>query len=141
MTKYEDLIVLAENLGAEVREIDFGTDKKCGRCLDNLIYINSRLSETEKYEVLAEEIGHFKTTYGNILNLNNRVNRMLENKARREGFKLIVKPDDLVKAIKAGAGDIYEIAEHFNVSIKTLLEIIEDFKNGGYFNEYSNIFS
>ena len=141
MTKYEDLIVLAENLGAEVREIDFGTDKKCGRCLDNLIYINSRISETEKYEVLAEEIGHFKTTHGNILNLNTPANRILENRARREGFKLIVKPDDLIKVIKSGVDDIYEIAEHFNVSITTLLEKIEDFKNGGYFNEYSNIFS
>lgn len=28
MTEYEKLIVKAENLGAEVREIDFGTDKK-----------------------------------------------------------------------------------------------------------------
>lgn len=128
MTKYENLIITAEKLGAEVRELDFGTSKKCGRCLNNLIYINSRMSEIEKYEVLAEELGHFKTTYGNILNQNIMVNRKLENVARREGFNMIVEPIDLVEAMKHGAKDIYDIAEYINVTVETLSDIIEDFK-------------
>lgn len=128
MTKYEKLIVKAEKLGAEVREIDFGTDKKCGRCLNNLIYINNRMSEIEKYEVLAEELGHFKTTYGNILNQSNTTNRKLENVARREGFNIIVEPNDVVEAIRHNAFTMYEIAEYIHVSVETFFDILEDWK-------------
>ena len=37
MTKYEKLIIEAENIGIEVREIDFGSNKKGGRL--SLIHI------------------------------------------------------------------------------------------------------
>ena len=128
MTEYEKLIITAEKYGAEVREIDFGTSKRCGRCLNNIIYINNRMSETEKYEVLAEEIGHFKTTYGNILNQNIVTNRKLENVARREGYNLLVEPNDLVEAMRHGAKDIYEMAEYLTLTVETLIDIINDFK-------------
>lgn len=128
MTKYEQLLVKAEKLGAKVREIDFGTNKKCGRCLGNIIYINSIISETEKYEVLAEELGHYKTTYGNILDQGNVINRKLENIARREGFNIIVEPNDVVEAIRHNAFALHEIAEYINVSVETFLDILEDWK-------------
>mgnify|MGYP001030078137 FL=1 len=128
MTEYEKLIVKAENLGAEVREIDFGTDKKSGRCLNNRIYINSRMSEIDKYEVLAEELGHYKTTHGNILNQNSVINRKLENVARREGFNIIVEPNDVVEAIRNNAFAMHEIAEYVHVSVETFFDILENWK-------------
>ena len=74
MTRYESLIVYAQRIGADVKEIDFCTTKKYGKNIDNIIYINSRMTEKEKYEILSEEIGHFKTTFGNITNQNKTEN-------------------------------------------------------------------
>lgn len=128
MTKYEKLIIEAENIGIEVREIDFGSNKKGGRCLNNIIYINSRMLETEKYEVLAEEIGHYKTTLGNILNQDDITNRKLENIARREGYKTIVEPIDIVEAMRHGSKDIHDMAEYVGVRPGTLIDILNDYK-------------
>lgn len=128
MTRYEKLIIIAEKQGVEVRELDLGTDKPCGRCLDNIIYINIRISESSKYEILAEEFGHFKTNHGNILNLNSLTNQKQEFKARREGFKLLVKPCDIINAAKNGANNLDEMADYIGISTKTFLEILDDFK-------------
>lgn len=128
MTKYEKLIIKAEKMGAEVRELDFGTSKPCGRCLNNIIYVNNKVTEKAKYEVLAEEIGHYKTTYGNILNQNTIADKKQEFKARREGFKMIVEPIDIVESMKHGATDINEIADYIGISVETFFDILEDLK-------------
>lgn len=132
MTKYEELLIQAEKQNIEVIEIDLGTNKKCGKYLsndiENIIIINSNMTSIEKYEVLAEELGHHYTTCGNITNLDDIRNKKLELVARRNGFKIIVEPNDLVEAMRNGCNSLYEIAEYIKVSIDTLNEIIEDFK-------------
>lgn len=128
MTKYEKLIIKAEKLGVEIREINFGTNKPCGRCLNSIIYINNQATEKERYEVLAEELGHFKTTFGNILNQNTMINKKLEYRARREGFKIIVEPNDIVESMRHGANNINEMAEYIGISVETFFDVISDFK-------------
>lgn len=132
MTKYEKLLIKAEKEGVEVLEVDLNTKKKCGKYLSNnqerIIIINSNMTDIEKHEVLAEELGHHHTTHGNIANLNDVRNKKLELIARREGFKIIVEPNDLVDAMRHGVNNIYEMAEYLHVSVTTLYEIIEDFK-------------
>lgn len=128
MTRYENLVVYAKSIGANVEEMDFGIDKKCGRCIGNYIFINNRMTQCEKYEILSEEIGHYKTTFGDITNQNNIINLKSENLARRESYKIIAKPGKIVNAIKNGARTSYEIADYLNVTIETLFDVIDDLK-------------
>lgn len=44
MTKYENLLNEAHTQGAKVIEIDLGTDTPCGKCINNIIILNSRMN-------------------------------------------------------------------------------------------------
>ena len=129
MTKYEQLIIKAEKEGAEVIELDFGTFKKCGKCIDNLLIINSNISDLDKYEILAEELAHYRKTHGNIVDQTKIENKKQEIVARRESYDLLVEPWDIIEAMKNGARDIYDMSDYINVSVETLLRIIEYWKN------------
>ncbi len=57
--------------------------KSCaGRIKGNRIAIKSTLTTTEKKCVLAEELGHYYTTVGSILNQDSAQNRRQEQQAR-----------------------------------------------------------
>lgn len=116
MTRYENLICYAEKIGAEVFEMDFGTYKKCGKCVGSTILINCRLTEWEKYEVLSEEIGHYKTTFGNITNLADVRNLKQELKARDVSIEEICNLDNITDCIYKGAKNRWEITEMLCVS-------------------------
>ncbi|MGE7622793.1 ImmA/IrrE family metallo-endopeptidase [Viridibacillus sp. NPDC096237] len=68
-----------------------------GLYIDKQIIINNRLSFYEKHCVLAEEIGHYETTYGDITNLESVSNQKLELTARRWGYEKIVSLDKLIE--------------------------------------------
>lgn len=128
MTKYEDLITKVEKLGIKVRELDFGTTKKSGRCLDNIIYINSNIDEKGKYEILAEEVAHYKKTSGNILNQDITENIKQENIARREAYRILAEPNDVIEAMRHNSTTLDEVAEYLNLSLPTLIDIVNDWK-------------
>ena len=113
---YEKMVCYAENIGAEVIEADFGTNKKYGRCIKGYILINNRMTENEKHEVLSEEIGHYKSTFGNITNLDDVRNLKQEIKARDVSISEICNINNIIACIKKGARDRYEIAEMLCVS-------------------------
>lgn len=125
MTKYENLVCYAENIGAEVIEADFGTNKKYGRCIKGYILINNQMKENEKYEVLSEEIGHYKTTFGNITNLDDVRNLKQEIKARDVSISEICSINNIIACIKKGARDRHEIAEILSVSNELFSEAIK----------------
>lgn len=53
------------------------------------IVINSNISESEKYEILSEELGHFFTSYGDITNLSD-IGINQEKRARRWSYETTV---------------------------------------------------
>lgn len=116
MTKYENLICYAEKIGVEVLEVDYHANKKYGRCLNGYILINVRMTESEKYEVLSEELAHYKTTFGNITNLSDVRNLKLELKARDVSVQEICNLDNIADCIYKGAKDRWEIADMLYVS-------------------------
>ena len=116
MTRYENLICYAEKIGVEVLEAEYPSNKKYGRCINGYILINSKMTESEKYEVLSEEIGHYKTTFGNITNLDDIRNLKQEIKARDTSIKEICSINNIIECIKKGARDKDEIAEMLGVS-------------------------
>ncbi len=125
---YESLIEKAENEGATIIELDFNTNKKYGRCINNYIFLNSNMTSTEKKEILAEELAHYRKTHGNILNQKDLRNKKQELVARRESYKILLDPVDIVHAMKCGAQNIYELADYLDITIETLNSILNDLR-------------
>lgn len=128
MTKYETLLCQATEQGAKVIEIDLGTDKPCGKCIDNILIINNRITEKEKHYILAEELGHYLITVGDITNQKVINNRKQELKARRYSHSLLIEPIDLIESFRHGSRNTADMAEFLDISVNVLYEIIEDFK-------------
>lgn len=128
MREYDDLLINANKQGFLVVEIDLGTDTPCGKCIGNTIYINNRITTKEKACILAEEIGHYYLTVGDITNQKDINNKKQELKARRYGYNLLIEPDDIIHAVKKGCNNRYEIADYLNISEEFFEELIEDYK-------------
>ena len=73
----------------------------------------------ERASVLAEELGHYYTTVGNILDQEDAGNRKQEHKARTWAYNRLIGLSGLVRAYEKGCTTIYEMAEE--------LEVCEDF--------------
>lgn len=132
---YDDLLREAEIEQLTVREKPLRSAK--GRIFGNRIAIKKDLSETEKACVLAEEIGHYYTTVGNILDQSNTGNRKQEIQARKWAVDKMISIEDLFRAAEQPCRNLYEIAEYLDVTEDFLLEAIEVFKKR-YGHSYTN---
>lgn len=129
MNSYEALIDKCYKDNVTVVEKRFKSKAK-GLWKDYKIGINSRLlTIAEKHCILAEEYGHFKTTCGDILDLNNICNLKQENRAKAYGFELVCSIKKIIKAIENGALDRYEIAEFLEVTDEFFTHAIEYHKH------------
>lgn len=128
MRDYNNLLRQTNEEGVSVVEIDLGTDTPCGKCIGDTIFINDRSTANEKKCVLAEELGHYHLTIGDITDLKDINNKKQELKARRYGYRLLIEPDDIVQAMKQGFNNRYELADFLNISEEFFDELIEDFK-------------
>ncbi len=126
MTKYEKLSIKAQSKALKVVEVDLEAND--GFYCDGYIFINKSLNDKEKYCVLAEELGHYETSYGNILDQNNISNVKQELKARRWGYKHIVTLEGIIEAFENNCLNEYEMAEYLGVTDEYFRECIEDYK-------------
>lgn len=91
---------------------------------DNVIWINKQIPNSiEKACVLAEELGHYHTTEGEILDQSKVENRKKEKLARKWAWNRLVTPRKLIEAFEKGCRSRFEIAE--------MLNITEDFLDQG----------
>lgn len=126
--KYEDLILEAEKEGIIVKEAKLPGYK--GRIRNNRIAINKDIeTQIEKSCILAEELGHFHTTYGDILNQSNASNVKQEKKARKWGYDKQVGLIGIVNAFNAHCVNIFEVAEFLGVSEEFLKEAINCYRS------------
>ncbi|MDZ4991365.1 hypothetical protein GNF80_00060 [Clostridium perfringens] len=123
---YEELLREADKLGIIVKELDLKTRK--GRCCGNKIAIDKKLSIKEKAGVLAEELGHFHKTVGDISNQKEIANRKQELIARRWGYEKSVGVIGLITAFNNNCRDAYEIADFLGVTKEYLDESIDYFR-------------
>lgn len=73
---------------------------------------------------MVEELGHDKTSFGNILDFSNPENKKQERQARLWGYNKLIGLDGLIKAFNAGCQNRYEIAEFLEVTEEFLNECI-----------------
>lgn len=125
---YEELLNEAHSDGLVVKEKyipGYG-----GRIYHNRIAIHNELSTSiEKSCVLAEELGHYYTTTGNILDQSETMNRKQEYRARLWGYNLQIGLAGIVKAYKHGCQNAHEMAEYLDVTEEYLEEAIQCYRS------------
>ena len=82
-------------------------------------------TQAEKSCVLAEEIGHYRTSSGNILDQNKVESRKQEYRARLYGYNLKIGLVGLIRAYEAGCGNLYEMAEYLDTTEEYLKEAMQ----------------
>jgi len=113
---YEELLREAEREGVEVISWSLKGNTK-GAYYNGVIALNKNISTTsEKTCVLAEELGHHHTSYGNIIDTSKVENRKQEVKARRWAVRRLVTLKNIIKAFEACCRNMYEMAEYMEVT-------------------------
>ncbi|MCC5910053.1 MAG: ImmA/IrrE family metallo-endopeptidase [Clostridiaceae bacterium] len=128
MNVYELLLLESEENSVIVVEKYFKSKAK-GLCKNNKIGISKKLVTTiEKSCILAEELGHYHTTTGNILDQSKIENRKQELKARRWAVKKLIRVEQFIDAFEAGVTNRYELAEFLDVTEEFIDTAIEHFQ-------------
>lgn len=127
-----ELVLEAEREGIMLLE-----DRRIGRLkglyIDGHIVLNPSIETyKEKRCILAEEIGHYYTSCGNILDQSKVENRKQERRARGWAYEKLIGPDKIIDAFKHGVQNRYELAEYLNVTEKFIEEALEYFKTKYY---------
>lgn len=99
-----------------------------GRIKGNRIAIRKDMPETKKKCVLAEELGHYHTTAGDIMDLSSVSNRKQELKARLWGYDRLIGLPGIVSAYRAGCQSVSDMAEHLEVTEEFLKEALLCYK-------------
>jgi hypothetical protein len=95
----------------------------------NKVALNSKLkTNSEKACVLSEELGHFFTSQGNIINLKEAKNRKQEYKARLWAFNKQVGLIGIINAFDNRCRNIFEMAEYLDVTEDFLRDAIECYR-------------
>ena len=120
---YEELLKEAGDNGIIVKEKNL---RSCdGRIRGNRIAIRRDIPDMKKADVLAEELGHYYTTSGRIIEQDSVTTRKQERTARLWAYNKRIGLLGLIKAFKHGCQSRYEAAEFLDVSEDTLAEAIE----------------
>ena len=135
MNKYELLEDQACEDGVDVIQYRFKSDKIKGLYCNGVIGLSDTISTTkEKACVLAEELGHYHTTVGNIIDMSVIQNRKQERQARLWAYNNQVGLYGLIRAYEHGCASRYEVAEYLEVTEEFIQEAINCYrdKNGAY---------
>lgn len=126
--KYEELLEEASKNNIYVMEkVDFDSNSK-GLINNDVIGLSNKLcNDTERACILAEELGHYKTNIGNILNQKLSNNRKQEHLARMWSYNKLIGLRGIVDSFNAGCNTKYEMAEFLDVTIEFLEEAIQKY--------------
>lgn len=125
---YEEMQILHDDLNIVEMDLSEVSGLK-GLYVNGRIAINAKMSDTEKACVLAEELGHHYTTYGNILDQSNTSNRKQELRARAWAYNRQIGLLGLIRAYEHGCRNRFEIAEYLEVTEEVLEECLVFYRN------------
>lgn len=123
---YEDMLIEADDNNLITKEKPLRAHK--GRIMGNRIAINKNLPETEKKCVMAEELGHYYTGTGDILDQFSVSNRKQELKGRIHAYNRLVGLMGIVDAHRHNCQSLSESAEYLDVTEEFLTESLEYYK-------------
>ena len=139
MTAYEELLQEAEDNNIEVIEFTFRGANK-GMYADSTIAIRKDIeTTTEKKCILCEEIEHYYTSVGNIIDLKSVKNRKQEQIARNRSYERLVPLKSIIAASFECCTNIYELAEYLDVTESFLKEALQHYQSKyGLYTEVDN---
>ena len=129
---YNNLLEESEMNGLIVKEKELISND--GRIKGNRIAIRKNLLMTEKKCTLAEELGHYYTSVGRIIDLGDMSNFKQEQQARLWSYNKLIGIRGLIDAYKAGCRCRYDIANYLDVTEDFLEDAIKKYtsKYGAY---------
>ena len=99
-----------------------------GLYYDNVVEIDKYLTYREKHEILAEEIGHYEKSIGDISDYSSLKNMKQETLARRWAVEKIVSLDDLIDCYDLGLRTVEDICFHLEITPSFLHKAIKHYK-------------
>lgn len=138
MNAFEQLLSSSDK-NIIVIEKNFKSKAK-GLCKGNKIGISSTIdTSVEKSCVLAEELGHYYTTVGDILDQSSVENRKQELRARLWAYNCQVGLQGIVRTFEHGCRNIHEMADYLDVTEDFLQEAIATYRSKyGVCTEFDN---
>ena len=135
MNKYEELLQDASDDNVRVYEAfdlngnDDVSDTIEGLYIDGNIALDKKLkTSAEKVCILAEELGHHYTSYGNIIDMTNIQNLKQEHQARLYGYNKMIGLYGIISAFNAGCHSRYDMAEYLHVTEQYLQDAIDCYR-------------
>lgn len=130
MTTYEELLDEAAQNNVLILENIHFESRSDGLINGDVIGLSDKLkTSVEKACIAAEELGHYHTTSGNIIDPTIPGNRQQEKKARLWAFNRMITLDKLILAWEHSCRNRYEIAEYLEVTEAFLQEAIDDYRS------------
>lgn len=118
---YETLLDEAIDVGLDVKEKPLQSAD--GLQVGARIAIRKDIeTSNKKMCVLAEELGHYYTSTGNILDQSNLNNSKQERRARVWAFNRVLPVARIIDAASKGYTQVYEMAEYLDVDEEFLRE-------------------
>ena len=130
MTTYERLASSSDAEGVTIYDRKFRSPRIKGLYCDGNIAVSDNLNtDAEKACVLSEELGHYHTTEGIILEMSDDGNRKQELRARLWGYNKLIGLHGIISCYKTGCQTAYDMAEHLGVTEEFLLEALQCYRN------------
>ena len=124
---YDELLEEADAAGLIVKEKPLQNND--GRIKGNRIAIRQDIPTLrQKADVLAEEMGHYYTSVGRIVEQDTVDSIKQERSARLWGYNKRIGLFGLIEAYNAHCETIYDMAKHLDVSEDSLIEAIEYYR-------------
>jgi len=124
---YDKLIIDADAQGVIVKEKPL--EAHDGRIKGNKIAIRASIpTRREKACVLAEELGHYFYTSGDIIDQSSTRNRKQELLARVKAYNHMVGLTGIIRSYEHGCRSLYEMAEYLEVTETFLADALEAYR-------------
>ena len=124
---YEELLIEADANDLSVKEKPLRGN--LGRIRGRKIAIKEGLCSAEKACVLAEELGHYFTSHGNILDQSTIPNRKQERRARGWAYDYLMPLNEFAEAYEAGIVSRYDLARYFEITEWFLQEAVDYYRD------------
>lgn len=130
MLNYDNLLDIAEKENISVIEnFDMSDTRIKGLYCDNAVALCNGMTSSEKKCVFAEELGHYYTSTGDIIDQSSSANRKQELRARAWAYNKLIGLTGIVDCCKSKCQCITDMAEHLNVSEEFLHEALRYYRN------------
>nr|DAI54823.1 MAG TPA: IrrE protein [Caudoviricetes sp.] len=127
---YENLLQEAADENVYVIEDAPFQSRANGLIRNDVIGINRTVRQsTQRACVLAEELGHYHTTVGDIMDQSSDANRKQELRARLWSYNKLIGLHGIISGFEHHCRTIYEMAEYLGVTEEFFLEAMYCYRN------------